>query len=225
MRMKRRFPSLFRSFFPSATVSVPALLLVLSTVRADPVPVAGPPSQPPAVPEAKSLGDRRQGPEPAPEIVSPHAYEWAVGARYGYPVDNDFAFWEVFGAWSPEGWYYDFNDAWRFRGGVTAGIGALRADNNDLAFFFHAGPFLEIVHRPTGIRIVGRSEPAYMSRHSLGGVDLGEDFEFVSAIGVFWTPPGSHWTTGVAIQHISNGGISDVNPGTEHVVFSLACAF
>lgn len=184
---------------------------------------------PDSAPQARPLAT----PEPAPTVgavapapVSPHPYECAVGIRYGYPVSNDFAFWEIYGAWSPEGWYCDLNKDFRARIGLTAGIGALRADNNDLAFFFHAGPIGEIVHRPSGIRLVGRSEPSYMSRHALGGHDLGEDFQFVSALGLFWTPPGDgHWTFGAAIQHISNAGISNVNPGTNHVVVSLAYAF
>jgi len=202
-------------------VSVLAVLALASAVFAEAGPVAGPPAGPPPLPEANPAPK----PLPAPATVSNHAYEYAVGARYGYPIGNDFAFWEVFGAWSPEGWYWDLSESWRFRVGITTGIGALRDDSNDLAFFFHAGPIIELVHRRTGIRIVGRSEPAYMSRHNLGGQDLGEDFEFVSSIGIFWTPPTTHWTTGVAIQHISNGGISNINPGTEHLVFSLAYAF
>lgn len=139
---------------------------------------------------------------------------------------NDFALTEFYGAWSPEGWGCDFCDDFRVRFGLTAAGGALADDHNDLALFAHIGPFAEFVHRPSGLRIVCRSEPSYMSRHALGGVDLGEDFQFVSSLGLYWVPPADpRWGFGVAIQHISNAGISDVNPGTNHLVFSIGYSF
>lgn len=52
-------------------------------------------------------------------------------------------------------------------------------------------------------------------------LDLGGELEFRSGIECTYCFEGD-WRLGVALFHLSNGGLSDANPGTESLVFTLA---
>jgi len=54
-----------------------------------------------------------------------------------------------------------------------------------------------------------------------GGDDLGSDIEFRTRIGVSRSIA-RPWRLGVAIEHKSNGGIGDINPGVETVFLTLS---
>jgi hypothetical protein len=57
-----------------------------------------------------------------------------------------------------------------------------------------------------------------------GGDDLGSDLEFRTRLGLSRAiaPP---WRLGVAIEHKSNGGIGEINPGVETIYLALSRAF
>lgn len=162
-----------------------------------------------------------------PEAKLRHAAcpaDWTVGGRVGVPLRGSCHFGDVFVGWSPEGWGLEPGEDWVVRLGVTAGVGML-GDGHRNAVLLHLGPYAEVLHRPTGLRVLGRSEPLLLSRHRFGSENLGEDFQFVSSMGLFWREESSGWMFGVAYQHISNAGLARSNPGTDHVLFSLARRF
>lgn len=57
-----------------------------------------------------------------------------------------------------------------------------------------------------------------------GGDDLGSGLEFRSRLGVS-APVSASWRVGLAIEHKSNAGFGDINPGIETVYVTLARTF
>jgi lipid A 3-O-deacylase len=56
------------------------------------------------------------------------------------------------------------------------------------------------------------------------GDDLGSDVQFRSRLGIR-RPIRPLWRLGLAIEHKSNGGIGDINPGVETLYITLGRAF
>ena len=68
------------------------------------------------------------------------------------------------------------------------------------------------------------SAATYISEDEYGEEDLGTHFQFTSHIGVtyrFW----DELSARVRVQHMSNAGLSDENPGVNIVMFGLHYAF
>lgn len=56
------------------------------------------------------------------------------------------------------------------------------------------------------------------------GVDLGFPLEFRSRLGLS-RQVGPDWSAGIAIEHKSNAEISDINPGVETLLLTVARQF
>src|SRR5690606_9852583 len=95
-------------------------------------------------------------------------------------------------------------------------------DGENTRPFLSLGP---VWHRP-----VGQSRyftelsisPTLIAGSTFQGEELGGDFHFTSAL-VFGTAIGSRGVVALRLQHTSNGGIRDTNPGMDMlgITFSL----
>ena len=95
-------------------------------------------------------------------------------------------------------------------GGESGGIGTL-----GLAFVFPDG-------RDFQVRV--GSAATYMTKDVYGDEDLGTHFQFTSHLAVsyrFW----DELSARVRVQHMSNAGLSDDNPGVNMLLFGLHYAF
>jgi hypothetical protein len=106
---------------------------------------------------------------------------------------------------------------WTVAGQAQIGIAGLRV-KGDSSTLFAAGPLL-VVTSPTE-RWYGEvgSRAALLTNLSLGDVDLGYPLEFISHAEAGFIL-GNRTRLGFRIQHISNGGLGDRNPGLN--LFSL----
>jgi hypothetical protein len=105
---------------------------------------------------------------------------------------------------------------------VGVGLGA--AGEADTAGDFWAGAGLT-AGWPLGERWrLGGSVMAGFYAFGDGGDDLGSDLEFRTRLGISRAirPP---WRLGLAIEHKSNGGIGEINPGIETIFLVLARPF
>lgn len=135
-----------------------------------------------------------------------------VGFRAGindYRNDEVFSKYEAYATFSLP-WQWRSGQGWNF--GAFIGINAGMVICEDNAFVGSIGPGLYIITPMEGIVMSGGIYPTYIGRSKFGAEDFGESFQFTSAFGINLTFY-RHWTMGYRFQHMSNGGLSNENPG------------
>ena len=152
-------------------------------------------------------------------------FSWrSLGLRVGFNDDRndeDFEQYEGFSTWNlPWDWRWD--SGWAVGTYLEANAGVLTADG-ETGFVGSVGPgliisYLEVVEIPLGIN------PTIISKHDYGDEDLGGAFQFTSHIGlnvVFY----DHYSLGYRLQHMSNAGFYDHNPGVNMHMIQLSYRF
>lgn len=104
------------------------------------------------------------------------------------------------------------------------------------ARFYHVGPWFSIgrgkeneYYAAAGIFVDLRLGDHFAFTPSFGvgyyhegeGIDLGYDMQFRSALEVSWLWGRGH-RLGISLAHLSNGSLSDINPGTETLTLSYS---
>jgi hypothetical protein len=107
-------------------------------------------------------------------------------------------------------------DLWR---GIGPQVGA--SINTDGGALGHAGLFLDIRPAENWVIWPGANVAAWDEGDSK---DLGGTFQFVTALYVGYRLP---WEdlVGVSLQHVSNAGIHDSNPGTDTLFLTYTLSF
>lgn len=94
-------------------------------------------------------------------------------------------------------------------------VGYSRADNGATYTYVDVKRDFRLAERWTLTPSFG---PGYFSEG--GDLQLGHQLEFRSGLELSYRP-GERWRLGVTIYHLSNGGLSEKNPGTEGVALHL----
>lgn len=139
---------------------------------------------------------------------------------------DDFDAIEIYTRWDSQ-WLQEqvvdrisLND-WRARWDLTAGYWDGSVDDNG---FLALGPVAEWRGAENDWRVSLGVQPTLISSHNGNGKDLGGPFQFTSHFGVAWAPPGA-LIVGLRIQHTSNAGLYDNNPGVDIVSAEVGYAF
>jgi hypothetical protein len=139
--------------------------------------------------------------------------EWnAVGLRAGISDqrnEESFSKYEAYATFSLP-WRWSSEQGWIL--GTFIGINAGVVRSGDSSFIGSVGPGLYLMTPIEGVVISGGIYPTYIRQSKFGAEDFGDSFQFTSAFGINVTFY-RHWIMGYRFQHMSNGGISDENPG------------
>jgi hypothetical protein len=154
------------------------------------------------------------------------AGEWvAMGIRVGTsdPVngrDKDFTQVGLFGTYSLP-WEWQLKGGRPLSTGLNVEFHHLEGPGNS-AQLLSIGPQLEC--RAGKWSLNGGFAVTYLSEPRFTETDLGGDFMMVSHLGARYDFAPS-WTAGLRIQHMSNGGIRDPNPGLNVTALELLKRF
>jgi len=96
--------------------------------------------------------------------------------------------------------------------------------DHDSNLFLAIGPVLEAHHPGASWRFSLGVQPTLISSHNGNGKDLGGPFQFTSHAGVAWAPTNA-LVVGIRIQHTSNAGLYDHNPGVDIVSAGVGFEF
>ena len=149
----------------------------------------------------------------------------SVGARFGFSANHRtadlhqadaVASWNLPWAWEPA-------DDWHLRNRLEFTVGGI-FDRTADAFVTSLGHVLSLERDrfPLGLEI-GFS-PTLLSRKEVGHTDFGSLYQLTSHAGLNWDL-GSHFRIGYRFQHMSNGGLTDHNPGLNLHVLSANYRF
>lgn len=72
----------------------------------------------------------------------------------------------------------------------------------------------------TGIVLAWLDRPRFYNSYTGEVENFGEEWQFISHLAFGWQVD-REWAVAVSLQHVSNGGLSDVNPGTEFLVLEI----
>jgi len=150
---------------------------------------------------------------------------WSVGTRGGVSFNSSlhrFSQAEAFADMNLP-WHWDFYSDWRFQPGLDASAGWLNGEHAN-AFVGTVGPVLELRKGTFPLVLEGGSSPTLLSRDRFGSRDFGEAFQFTSHIGLAWDIT-DHIRLGYRFQHMSNAGISSVNPGLNVQMLTVSYRF
>ncbi|WP_067561291.1 acyloxyacyl hydrolase [Halofilum ochraceum] len=117
-------------------------------------------------------------------------------------------------------------DPWLPEGGTARWETALSywQGGGDHAIVFAVGPTLEYPLRADGWRLALGIQPTLFSDYESDNRNLGGPFEFTSHIGLRWYPK-VDWVVGARVQHTSNAGIYDANPGVDLIAVEIGSRF
>jgi hypothetical protein len=137
-------------------------------------------------------------------------------------IDEHFYQAEAYMRWSLPG-RLEFGRDWSLRAGIDASAGMLgRLSKEDKGFVGSLGPVLVLNCGRIPVDLVVGSSPTILSRDSFDGVDLGVPFQFTSHLGLS-VHLSDRWSLAYRLQHMSNAGMGDRNPGLD--LHSLALSF
>jgi hypothetical protein len=126
--------------------------------------------------------------------------------------------------------YVTFSLPWKWRPGHDWVIGSFIGVNagavtcEGTGFIGSVGPGVYILTPAESVTLSAGIYPTYIGQSIFGNEDFGDTFQFTSAVGVnlnFY----QHWTIGYRFQHMSNGGISDQNPGLNTHMMEMGYCF
>ena len=108
-------------------------------------------------------------------------------------------------------WKRAINSHWQLETMGLLGIGKLTG-KGVTGLVYNMGFQAAILPHHFGLYLTGASRVAVLQKPHLNGVNLGSPLQFLSfaEAGWLWMP---RLSTGIRILHISNGGITDINPG------------
>ena len=119
-------------------------------------------------------------------------------------------------------WKWKSGSEWIVGSFIGANAGAITADDN--AFIGSIGPGIYIMTPAESFVLSAGIYPTYISRSKFGKEDLGESFQFTSAAGINFNFL-QHITIGYRLQHMSNAGLADQNPGVNTHMIEVGYRF
>lgn len=157
--------------------------------------------------------------------ASGSAQDFFAGARGGASFDSTqgrFSQGEAFMGWKMP-WRWNFYSNWTLRPGVDGSAGGITGHGAD-GFVGTAGPFAELHFGKFPVFLEGGADPTWLSHHIFGQTNFGEQFQFTSHIGLEWDVT-KHFTVGCRLQHMSNAGLAEPNPGMNLEMLSFRYNF
>lgn len=146
-----------------------------------------------------------------------------VGARAGLTnsvAGEDFNLFEVTATYGLP-WDWSLGSGWTLGTRLDTAIGALHG-GGETGVVLSIGPALAVVHPGQRFALELGVSPTVLSRHEYGDADLGGKLQFTSFIGLSYRATERLEVNG-RIQHLSNAGISDPNPGLDQII--LGCRY
>ncbi len=152
--------------------------------------------------------------------------EWVeAGARIGFSKDvhgENFNQLEIVAAYRlPKTWMLD--NGWILDSRINASAGALHG-GGDTAAIVTLGPGLAWVSPSQQYIVETGFSPTLLSEHEFGEADFGGNFQFTSFIGLN-SRIGKQTTASFRVQHMSNGGFYDHNPGLDQLMLGINYQF
>ena len=147
-----------------------------------------------------------------------------VGLRVGFDADAKVSLtsYELYGTSTPQ-WDWDLSDKFNAGLGYEAAVGAL-AGEGEVAGYLHFGLNLELAYEDLPVVLVLQSGPSLYSEDTFGDFDIGGNIQFTSSIGLNWQVC-EDWAIEYRLQHTSNAGLEDENPGLDMHAFALSHSF
>jgi lipid A 3-O-deacylase len=117
-------------------------------------------------------------------------------------------------------WTRRLDQGWTLESRINASAGALHHDGGDTAAIVTIGPGLAWVSPSQQYTIEAGISPTLVSKHEFGEADFGGNFQFTSFIGLN-SRLGERTTATFRVQHMSNAGIYNHNPGLNHIMLGI----
>lgn len=135
--------------------------------------------------------------------------------------DESFSQYEVYVTLTlPLKWRSDHD--WIIGSFIGLNVGALTCEG--IGFVGSVGPGVYISTLPESVTLLAGIYPTYIGQSIFGNEDFGNSFQFTSAVGVNLNFH-QHWAIGYRFQHMSNGGLSDENPGLNTHMIEMGYRF
>lgn len=153
------------------------------------------------------------------------AQDFFAGARGGVSFENTqghFDQAEAFAGWKAP-WRWDFYSDWVLRPGVEGSAGGITGHGQN-AFVGTLGPMAELRYGKFPVSLEGGASPTWLNCSVFGPTDFGTRFQFTSYIGLEWNVT-KNFTLGFRLQHMSNAGFANPNPGLNIGMLSLRFNF
>lgn len=151
-----------------------------------------------------------------------HEYETGLRTATGHGVDSL----EIYMRWPAPFVQEHILEPYLPAGGTARWDTALSywKGGNDHAVVFAIGPTVEypLPYAQWGLTL--GIQPTLFSDYESDNRNLGGPFEFTSHVGVRWRPR-PDWYLGARVQHTSNAGIYDSNPGVDLFAVELGSRF
>ena len=148
-----------------------------------------------------------------------------IGVRIGVAGEiggQDFKQWEITSAYRLP-WDWKYNSGWTLGSRLNASIGAIRSDG-ETAAVVTLGPGLALFGPKQQFAVEAGISPTLISEDEYGEENLGSNFQFTSFIGMSYRL-GQHLKVSGRVQHMSNAGIGDPNPGLDQGMLGFSYRF
>ncbi len=155
--------------------------------------------------------------------------DWVLseaGLRGGFDMNDgnaDAGVIDLYAVLDPEWNLGEIFNGWAVSLDLLGQAGVLFIED-ETAFSLHAG--LALFFEPDGSPFSLRfsSGPTLLSDDEFDDFDMGSQLQFTSAATVLYQF-GSDWVANVSVEHISNAGIDEENPGLNLILFGLGRRF
>lgn len=158
-------------------------------------------------------------------VVRAGAQDFFAGARGGVSFDSgNQLFYEseaFLGLKQPKGW--SFYSDWNLAVGADASAGWL-GDRHVNGFVGTVGGIAEFRKGRFPLVLELGWSPTLLGRYRFDAKNFGADLQFTSHIGIAWDIT-KRFTLGARIQHMSNGGLAEPNPGINFCLVSCRYNF
>jgi hypothetical protein len=149
----------------------------------------------------------------------------SAGARAGLPSSSrtsNFRQAEVFVAWDLP-WRFDFNPQWHLQWRLNCSAGWLGGQGEDAALAT-TGPSLVLQRDGFPLTVEAGVNGTLLGRERFGSLDFGSLFQFTSHAGLNFEIT-RRVRLGYRFQHMSNGHLSNTNPGLNLHVLAASWRF
>lgn len=147
-----------------------------------------------------------------------------LGVSIGFDAETQLSIqsYEVSGTIaSPWGW--KLGESRHLRLDFELGVGVLDGEGST-GGFVRIAPLFDLSSDAWPVSLFLTTGPVLLTEDKYGDLDLGGHFHFASALGLNWRL-GKGWSVAYRIQHISNAGISNPNPGLDLHLFRVVRSF
>ncbi|MCK5697764.1 MAG: acyloxyacyl hydrolase [Gammaproteobacteria bacterium] len=153
------------------------------------------------------------------------AFEWqeiglqgGAGSRHG----EHFNQWEVTTTYSLP-WHWQLGENWEIKTQATASLGILDGEGRQ-ATIFTIGPNFVLMSPYKKLNFEVGINPTWMSKDKFKKVNFGSKFQFTSSLGINYSIS-EYLIIKIRVQHMSNAGISNHNPGLNQGMLGIGYHF